>query len=128
MRIEKLYTLDCSPSQIYQAWLSEDSVIPPVVSIQSNPKPKGVYKLKTEGAVMVGQFAELIQNKLIKYSWSWEGADEKTMVTVRINPIGNGTAIQLVHEGFNSRESLDMHADGWDTYVFGLEKLIYSKT
>ncbi len=128
MRIEKRYTLHCSTSQVYDAWLSEESIIPPVVNINSDPKPNGVYLLKTRDATMVGQFLELVQNKLIKYSWHWEGTDEETMVTLRIKSDSDGTAIQLIHEGFNSEESLKMHASGWDEYVSALEKLIKSRT
>ncbi len=76
---------------------------------------------------MVGKFLELVKNKLIKYSWHWEGTDEETMVTLRIKSDGDGTAIHLIHEGFNSEESLKMHARGWDEYVSDLEKLIQSR-
>lgn len=127
MIIEKRYSLHCSPSQVYDAWLSDDSIIPPVVSINSDPKPNGIYLLKTRDTTMVGKFLELVHNKLIKYSWHWEGTDEETMVTLWIKSDGDGTAIHLIHKGFNSEESLKMHARGWDEYVSALEKLIQSK-
>lgn len=51
----------------------------------------------------------------IALTWISEGtAHESTLLTLTFAPEGRGTAVELRHDGFSTREMADDHAEGWD--------------
>jgi uncharacterized protein YndB with AHSA1/START domain len=51
----------------------------------------------------------------ISLTWISEGTGHaSTLLTLTFAPDGEGTAVELLHEGFSSPEMADDHAEGWD--------------
>ena len=64
------------------------------------------------------------------YSWHWQGSDETTLVNVEFSSEqggGGGSKVHIVHTGFTSEESREMHDSGWDHYFKSLEEKIKEK-
>lgn len=60
-------------------------------------------------------------------SWSWESAEAElagsgdTRVTIRITPEGDGSEVQVTHEGFDSAQARDRHIAGWRACLSRME-------
>ena len=129
MKILKTYRMLQPKSEVFEAWVSESSVIAPVTSIKSDPKVGGKYILYVgEGEQqhqMTGVFKQFVRGEKLEYSWNWQGTDEVTTVTVDFQESADGsTLVTLSHQGFQSEESKSIHDQGWDSYVSGLSKLL----
>ena len=46
-------------------------------------------------------------------TWSWDGEDAETLVTIELAPGEDGTRLDLVHEGFADDSVRDEHVQGW---------------
>jgi uncharacterized protein YndB with AHSA1/START domain len=67
-----------------------------------------------ETHIVVGQFKELVPNKKVAYTWSWEGQPPMdTLVTFAIRADGGKTQLTFTHEGFPSDEVRGHHEHGW---------------
>lgn len=130
MKIIKSYETTLPVEKIFQAWISEDSVVPPVTKIFSNPVVGGEYILETRGShplsvvKMIGEFLEVEKNSRLKYTWHWEGIEETTIVTVDFLEVDRQTQVNILHEGFLTEESKQMHDSGWDSYWAGLIEIL----
>lgn len=126
MVISKDYHSKISIPELFAAWISPKMLIHPVTKIDVKPQVGGHLILQSESAqglsVMKGEFLELEQDRKLKYTWHWEGSDETTIVTIVFGSEGQLSTINLRHEGFLTKESMEMHDDGWDYYVSALEK------
>ncbi|MEQ9064872.1 MAG: SRPBCC domain-containing protein [Vicingaceae bacterium] len=128
MEIRKTFRSTLSRSVLYQAWVSPEMTIEPVVKIESDPKINGHFKLYSKSehgeGVMSGKFIEVEQDKKLKYTWHWEESPEKTEVTVEFLENAGRTTVELMHKGFTTIESKEMHDAGWDHYFKSLEDKI----
>ena len=131
MKIHKVYKSDFSKEVLYEAWISKDMVIAPVVKLEIEAKVGGVYKLFAESPdgifIMSGLFQEIEPNARLVYSWQWEGTEEETTVEVCFNDSSTGSQIDISHIGFLTKESYDNHATGWDSHFKELISLIANK-
>ena len=128
MKINKHYLLPFSKEKVYNAWISEQSVVDPVFKIESQPEVGGHYILHTamgdSELIMNGKFIEVLPNERLTYSWNWQGSPETTTVEVRFSDQDEGAKLELEHRGFQSEESLNMHDQGWDSYLKGLTQIL----
>ena len=120
----KTYYSQFNVATLFAAWISPEMTIPPVTKIEAEPKVGGDFILHSESengvSVMKGKFLEFLENERLKYTWNWQDSDEETVILVEFKSEGGKTNIHLVHSGFATKESLDMHASGWDYYVEAL--------
>jgi len=119
-------TFEYSPEQVYNAWVSEETVVPPVTRIEKEVRMGGHYRLYVETpeftGVMLAEYKEIFPNEKLVYSWEWNDDGEETLVTVNFDSAGNGCKIRLTHGEFQKQESFDNHSFGWGNYFDGLEK------
>ena len=121
--IEKTYLLDFPLARVYAAWVSSDTVIPPAKAMEVDPVPAGIYRLiMPDDSRMNGKFLAVVPNQHLRYTWDWEGDAEVTEISVDFKVTKSGTSIQIVHSGFLSERSYQMHSDGWDSYIEGFQK------
>lgn len=124
MKIEKHYHLPFGVNQVYAAWISSQTIIPPATRMDINPVIGGHYRLFMDSpeftAACEGFFAKIIPNELLQYSWEWNNDGDITEITVEFNGNDISTDIQLTHDNFANAGSLEMHDAGWDSYIDGL--------
>ena len=123
MNIEKVDEIPFPPEQVYAAWVSSDTVIPPATAMDVNPVEGGHYRLIMETPEFVGRnegrFLAVDPGTHIRYTWEWNRDGEISEIDVRFSASAAGTRITLVHSGFRSQVSTEMHDSGWDSYVEG---------
>ena len=74
------------------------------------------YRIDGPGAgiAVSGRYLELDPPHRLACTWSWDGEDAETLVTVELVPSGEGgTELALRHEGFADDATRDDHVQGW---------------
>ncbi|MBT8078683.1 MAG: SRPBCC domain-containing protein [Gammaproteobacteria bacterium] len=124
MRIQKRFHIPFPPDDVYAAWVSSDTVIPPATAMDINPVVGGHYILIMKSpefeARSEGRFIAVTPGQHVRYTWEWNGDGEVSEIDVRFRPATGGTTVELEHSGFTRAESAKMHDSGWDSYVAGL--------
>ncbi len=124
MDIEKVYAIPFSPEELYAAWVSSDTVIPPATSMDINPVVGGHYRLVIKDEQWdtqnEGEFLEVKKDKHLRYTWEWNRDGDVTEIDVTFETAPPGTRLTLVHSGFKGQESYDNHDAGWDAHIQGL--------
>jgi uncharacterized protein YndB with AHSA1/START domain len=126
MTITTERSFNYSPQAVYKAWVSEETVVPPVTRIEKDVRLGGHYRLfvEMEGMTfaMQAEYKEIIPNRKLVYSWEWNDDGEETLVVVDFIPQADGCLVKLTHGEFKKQESFDNHSFGWGNYFDGLEK------
>ncbi len=73
---------------------------------------------------LYGTYQEIDPPRLLAYSFGWEGAPERTLVTVELEPHADGTELTVTHEGFTDQDTCNGHEHGWISSVDRLERLL----
>lgn len=124
MLITKTYELPYPLADVYAAWVSSETVIPPATSMDVLPIEGGHYRLymETPDFTMTneGKFTVVKPEEQVVYTWEWNKDGEVTTIDVRFSATEVGTRIDLTHTGFEKAESVQMHDEGWDSYIRGL--------
>ena len=97
------------------------------VSAYVDLRAGGVYRwIVVPGQVAAGTFQEIEPGKRVVFGWGWEGNEtvppDASMVTVTIEPDGEGSKVTLSHEGLDEQQEKG-HAEGWDHYLERLTTL-----
>ncbi len=65
-----------------------------------------------------GEVLEADPPNRLSFSWISEGTHhQKTTVDLTLAPDDGGTLVTLEHRGFNSQDTADGHAEGWDIFL-----------
>ncbi len=124
LTIRKNYRVNLTRDQLFNAWISPETIIPPVSKIEVEPNVGGLLKLMVETpqgvSVMTGEFLTLSYPAQLVYTWEWDNDGEITQIVVDFNELPDGTEINIVHSGFQSEASRARHDVGWDSYVNGV--------
>lgn len=76
-----------------------------------------------------GTFTEIEPGRRLVLSWGWEGSDDvppgDSTVFITLEPVPQGTAVTLRHEGLNAEQSAG-HAEGWNHFLDRLQR--YAET
>jgi uncharacterized protein YndB with AHSA1/START domain len=65
---------------------------------------------------LAGEFLEVERPSRLVYTFRWEEPspdDRETVVTLRLEDLGDGTQVRLSHGEFATQERLDLHRAGW---------------
>jgi uncharacterized protein YndB with AHSA1/START domain len=79
-----------------------------------------------------GVIKELVPNRKLRFTWTWDGEDSSpgenvTEVTLEFRPTPTGTRLTLRHSGFTDQDSRDKHAHGWSGCTDSLELYLSGK-
>lgn len=123
MQINKTYELPFPPAQVYQAWVSSDTVIAPATAMHIEAVVGGRYCLIIESAEFNsrndGRFLIVEPEQHLRYTWEWNGDGEISEIDVRFASQGSGTLVTLAHSKLQTDESVRTHDAGWDSYIEG---------
>jgi uncharacterized protein YndB with AHSA1/START domain len=126
-----------APPALYQAWTTGfDRWFAAPGSMLMQPVVNAVYFFETEYQQPgqpaqrhphYGRFIRLIADRLVELTWvtgagGTEGAE--TVVTVQLQPIGQGTHLRLAHAGFAGESARDRHHQAWPFVLDQLDKRI----
>lgn len=79
-----------------------------------------------KGIAVAGEFVSIEEPGRLVQTWRWEGDPEETLVTYTFEPSGEGTALTILHERFDSAEDRDSHVQGWNDCLDRLEPYLLS--
>lgn len=128
LQFTKTYLIQHPLEKVYTYWISNSTLIPPVIKIEIEPWVGGIYRLYLMGnTVMQGKFFQVSNNKALSYSWQWVGDEEITQVDVQFHVHTAGTEVHIKHGDFSSQQALHQHAQGWDNYIKGFRSFLNEK-
>ena len=92
----------------------------------------GTYRFANQtpdGATMwiTGTFSRIDPPNELAYTWAMEPITDDTEysdVVVSFDRVGNGTRVTIVQTGIPSPEAHQIHLDGWNGCLEGLDKLL----
>jgi uncharacterized protein YndB with AHSA1/START domain len=134
--------MDSSPDVLYQAWTKQFDrwfAAPGSVIMQGEVNTvfffETIYKFETQSEAQrhphYGRFLRLEQGRLVEITWvtgaeGTKGAE--TVVTVELEPKGNGTELRLTHTGFPDEESKNQHEEAWPIVLEQLDKCMMERS
>lgn len=72
------------------------------------------------GMTARGAFLEVVPDRLVRFSWGWEGHPEvppgSTVVEIELLPDGDATLVRLTHRAL-PRPEVPIHVAGWEHYL-----------
>ncbi|MEX0807443.1 MAG: SRPBCC domain-containing protein [Dongiaceae bacterium] len=114
----------------YAAWMGPENF--KVERCELDLRSGGRYRLflrsnEGEEHVASGEFQEIIPNERLVFTWGWETEGRRgteTTVTIEFRDHAKGTQIKLTQSVFETLESRDEHAEGWESSLVCLEKYL----
>jgi uncharacterized protein YndB with AHSA1/START domain len=123
-------TFEASREEVFRIWSDPREVVkwwPPEgytdASAEGEVKVGGTFRIGMkapdgeEPFFATGTYLEVEPPARVVHTWRWEGWPEEqaeTRVTIEFHEKGEKTEVVLKHTGFSTRESADMHQDGWN--------------
>lgn len=136
LRLER--TFDASAEDVFDAWTNPLVLVrwwaafpdwdSPGVEIDL--RVGGRYRLQMHDpqtdkvVVVVGEYREIDRPHRLVYTWSYEGEEHESLVTVDFMAHGERTTVVLVHTGLPSDESRRRHDEGWRGTFDNLERRV----
>jgi uncharacterized protein YndB with AHSA1/START domain len=111
---------------ILRQWMGPGEV--ECVGVEADVRPGGRFRIHMRSDkgdhIGVGEYLEIIPNRKLVFSWSWEtGTVKNTQVTVTLRPAGDETEVELLHEKLPERDAVEQHTEGWTQCLDNLEAL-----
>ena len=124
--VETVYAAWTDPELLRQ-WLApgETAVTRAVAEVEVG----GMFLIEMHGTdgkkrLTRGKYLEVVPNRRLAHTWSWEGSDVESLVTVELEPEPGGrTHLTLTHSRFAQAEARDEHERGWTGCLAKLEAL-----
>lgn len=128
-RPEKVYAAWTDPEKIAH-WFGPSQVIAGLVQAEIDLRNGGHYRIAfdmTDGQhhQVGGVYRDVVPNRKLVFSWAWHTTPERqSLVTVSLQPDGDGTLLTLQHEQLFDEAARDGHESGWIGTLDKLEKFI----
>ena len=136
LRLER--TFDASAQDVFDAWTNPLVLVRWWAAFPDWDSPGaeidlrvgGRYRLQMhdpqtdEVVVVVGEYREIDRPHRLVYTWSYEGEEHESLVTVDFMQHGERTTVVLVHTGLPSDESRRRHDEGWRGTFDNLERRV----
>ena len=97
------------------------------------PKEGGTFQVTMKGEdggthTARGTYKEVTPPEKLSFTWAWvteeSDKEEETLVEVVLTEEGDGTIVHFTHSGFDTKESRDMHQQGWESALKKLPALL----
>ena len=102
----------------------------PVLSAEADPRVGGHFRVvfqtldgKTHDCR--GEYLEVETDHKLVFTWEWVTAPEqRSLVTIRLRPIEDGTELTLTHAQFFDEAERDAHQTGWSLALDKLDAFV----
>jgi uncharacterized protein YndB with AHSA1/START domain len=128
--------LKAPPAKVFAAWIDPEKVkrwMGPgeakALSAECDLRVGGRYhwvmqSVNGEEHDVSGVYREIVPNEKLVFTWAWKSTPEReSVVTVLLEPDGDGTLLTLTHEHFFDEAARDRHQYGWNGALDKMEKL-----
>jgi uncharacterized protein YndB with AHSA1/START domain len=129
--------LKAPPAKVFAAWIDPEKVkrwMGPgeikALSTECDARVGGRYRWRMQAPSgeeydVGGVYREVVPNQKLVFTWAWKSMPEReSLVTVLLQPDGDGTLLTLTHEQFLDEDARDRHRNGWDGALDKMEKLL----
>jgi uncharacterized protein YndB with AHSA1/START domain len=124
--VERVYAAWTDAAQM-KRWFAPGDMSVPLA--EADVRVGGRYRVQMSGDgddcefhTTGGIYREVVPNQRLVFTWQWEGSDLETLVTLEFESLSaNETELTLIHEGFDSEDTRDKHAQGWDGCLANLQ-------
>ncbi len=111
-------------------WFGPEGV--QVTNVKVDLRPGGTYSMvfgekDGESHGLSGVYREISPPERLVMTWTWDHGDMagmETLVTIEFGAAGAETELTLTHEKLPSRNSLDMHTQGWTSTFDCLDRVV----
>jgi uncharacterized protein YndB with AHSA1/START domain len=123
--VEQTLRIGARPETVWRYWTDPERICEWWgAAAELDPRPGGTCRVEMGGgAVMQGEFLELVPYERIVFSFGWESAGGapaiapgSTRVEVTLSPEGGDTVLTLRHTGIPAARA-DEHAAGWGHFL-----------
>ncbi len=126
--------LNASPEKVYAAWTDPEKIIRwfgradakadsfrADIDARVGGRFRVSFATDDEYYEVGGVYREVVPNQRLVFSWAWHSTPEReSLVTVSLQPDGDGTLLTLLHDQLFDQASRDGHERGW---IGALDKL-----
>jgi uncharacterized protein YndB with AHSA1/START domain len=126
--------LNASPEKVYAAWTDPEKIVrwfgradakPGSFQADIDARIGGRFRVSfstdAEYYEVGGVYREVVANQRLVFSWAWHSTPEReSLVTVSLQPDGDGTLLTLLHQQLFDQTARDGHERGW---IGALDKL-----
>ncbi|SIT47375.1 Activator of Hsp90 ATPase 1 family protein [Paraburkholderia ribeironis] len=129
--------LKAPPAKVYAAWTRPELMARwwgpdagPVLSAEADPRVGGRFRvvfqtLDGETHDCRGEYREVEPDRKLVFTWEWVTMPERrSLVTLRLRAIEEGTELNLTHSQFFDEAARDAHRTGWTSAFEKLERLV----
>jgi uncharacterized protein YndB with AHSA1/START domain len=127
--------LDASPEKVYAAWTDPQKItrwfgradatagsFRADIDARIGGHFRVSFSAKDEYYQVGGIYREVVPNRRLVFSWAWHSTPEReSLVTVQLEPDGDGTLLTLHHEQLFDDAARDGHQRGWTGALDKLE-------
>jgi uncharacterized protein YndB with AHSA1/START domain len=130
-RPEKVYAAWTEPEKVAHWWGPADTAAGSVRA-EMDVRVGGRFRIgfKTgdgEYHEVGGVYREVVPNRRLVFSWAWHSTPEReSLVSISLQPDGDGTLLTVHHEQFFDQAARDGHERGWTGTLDKLEKYFAS--
>lgn len=113
---ERIFRSLVDPDEIPLWWGEEDGY--QVVEARVDLRVDGAYRLDAiDGSgtryAVVGRYLEIDPPRRLSYTWIPSFADDHSVVTITLEPVGERTRVRVDHTRIGSREGAESFRRGW---------------
>jgi len=116
------------PANVIWEWLTKPELIEQWLA-RPDFQPKQGHKFHfadKSGKMIACEVLEVNPITKLSYSWQYHSAKDSTLLDSKVIwtlvPKGNGTELQLQHNGFTILEDVEAHTRGWNTCIKRFEE------
>jgi len=121
--VRVLRTLDASPADLFDVWVSSETLVDPVTALEMDAVVGGVLRVSTGAGLtsdLWGRFLAVERPTRLRYTWRWGGFDEESVVEVLFHDLEDVTVVEVNHAGFLDDTSRRNNLEGWVRYLDSL--------
>lgn len=125
------------PARVFSAWTDPEKIgrwMGPegveTLSAEIDARGGGRYRLimrSPDGEThdVSGVYREVVPDRKLVFTWAWKSTPEReSLVTVLVEPDGDGTLLTLTHEQFFDEPARDRHQHGWNGSLDKLARFV----